>query len=80
MTLSNEAALSPKTVLGEIKKLGVTHVVWLPDSETNWLYVLMKAEPSLTLVPVCREGHSPMRLCQRRAGEDQAVGGYGDRD
>ena len=29
-------ALSPKTVLGEMKKNGVTHVVWLPDSETNW--------------------------------------------
>jgi hypothetical protein len=24
-------------VLGEMKKNGVTHVVWLPDSETNWL-------------------------------------------
>ena len=29
-------ALSPETVLGEMKKNGVTHVVWLPDSETNW--------------------------------------------
>lgn len=56
MTQSNEAALSPETVLGEIKKHGVTHVVWLPDSETNWLYLLMKADPSLTLVPVTREG------------------------
>ena len=56
MTESGEAALSPETVLGEIKKHGVTHVVWLPDSETNWLYLLMKADPSLTLVPVTREG------------------------
>jgi hypothetical protein len=30
-------ALSPETVLGEMKKNGVTHVVWLPDSETIWL-------------------------------------------
>jgi sulfopyruvate decarboxylase subunit alpha len=29
-------ALSPETVLGEMKKNGVTHVVWLPDSETIW--------------------------------------------
>ena len=29
-------ALSPETVLGEMKKNGVSHVVWLPDSETNW--------------------------------------------
>jgi len=50
------AGLSPGTVLAEMKKNGVTHVVWLPDSETNWLYLLMKAEPSLTLVGVNREG------------------------
>ncbi len=51
-------ALSPETVLEEMKKNGVTHVVWLPDSETNWLYLLMKAEPSLRLVGVSREGHA----------------------
>jgi len=50
------AHLSPKVVLDELKKHGVTHVVWLPDSETNWLYLLMKAEPSLRLVAVPREG------------------------
>jgi len=50
------AHLSPETVLAEMKKNGVTHVVWLPDSETNWLYVLMKADPSLALVAVAREG------------------------
>jgi sulfopyruvate decarboxylase TPP-binding subunit len=47
--------LSPETVLNALKKQGVTHVVWLPDSETNWLYLLMKAEPSLMLVAVPRE-------------------------
>src|SRR5215472_11876604 len=51
-------ALSPETVLDEMKKNGVTHVVWLPDSETNWLYLLMKAETSLRLVGVSREGHA----------------------
>ena len=56
MTQVHAAQLSPETVLGEIKKHGVTHVVWLPDSETNWLYLLMKADPALTLVPVSREG------------------------
>lgn len=48
--------LSPETVIAEMTKNGVTHVVWLPDSETNWLYLLMRAEPSLTLVGVNREG------------------------
>lgn len=51
-----KAHLSPETVLGQLKQQGVTHVVWLPDSETNWLYLLMKAETSLTLVAVPREG------------------------
>lgn len=50
------AHLSPEVILGQLKQHGVTHVVWLPDSETNWLYLLMKAEPSLTLVVVPREG------------------------
>ena len=49
------AALSPETVLAQMKKNGVTHVVWLPDSETNWLF-LMQADPSLMLVGVNREG------------------------
>jgi len=53
---AQKAALSPEVVLQEMRKNGVTHVVWLPDSETNWLYLLMKAEPSLTLVGVNREG------------------------
>ncbi len=50
------AQLSPEAVLNELKKQKVTHVVWLPDSETNWLYLLMKAEPTLHLIPIPREG------------------------
>src|SRR5918912_2819493 len=56
MAQAQEAALSPEIVLEEMKKNGVTHVVWLPDSETNWLYLLMQAEPSLHLIAVSREG------------------------
>jgi sulfopyruvate decarboxylase subunit alpha len=50
--------LSPETMLAQIKKHGVTHVVYLPDSETNWLYLLMKADPAIHLVGVNREGHA----------------------
>ena len=56
MAQQQEGSLSPEIVLEQMKKNGVTHVVWLPDSETNWLYLMMKAEPSLTLVGVNREG------------------------
>jgi sulfopyruvate decarboxylase subunit alpha len=58
MSEAAAAALRPETVLEEMKQNGVTHVVWLPDSETNWLYLLMQAEPSLRLVGVSREGHA----------------------
>jgi sulfopyruvate decarboxylase subunit alpha len=58
MSETKAAVLSPETVLGEMKKHGVSHVVYLPDSETNWLYLLMQAEPSLRLVGVTREGHA----------------------
>ena len=55
MTQPQAAVLGPETILGELKKNGVTHVAWLPDSETNWLYLLMKAEPSIHLIAVSRE-------------------------
>src|SRR3954469_8089015 len=55
-TVVSTTQLSPETVLSQMKKQGITHVVWLPDSETNWLYLLMKAETTLTVVAVPREG------------------------
>jgi len=58
MNDAQAAALSPETVLRHMKDNGVTDVVWLPDSETNWLYLLMQAESSLRLVGVSREGHA----------------------
>ena len=56
----NEAtvALRPATVLAEMRKNAVTDVVWLPDSETNWLFLLMQSDPDLRLVGVTREGHA----------------------
>ena len=53
-----QAQLNPETVLDEFKKNGVTHVVTLPDSETNWLYLLMDADPTLDIIPVSREGQA----------------------
>src|SRR5882757_2874059 len=58
MAEASTVALSPETVLAQMKRNGVTDIVWLPDSETNWLYLLMQAEPSLRLVGVSREGHA----------------------
>ena len=58
MAQVESANLNPETVLAEMKKNGVTHGVWLPDSETNWLYMLMKNDPELDLIPVSREGQA----------------------
>jgi sulfopyruvate decarboxylase subunit alpha len=58
MSDGSAVALSPETVLAQMKQNGVTDVVWLPDSETNWLFLLMQGEPSLRLVGVSREGHA----------------------
>jgi len=54
----HSTVLSPETMVREFKKSGVTHVVTLPDSETNYLYEMMIREPSLTIVPVAREGET----------------------
>jgi sulfopyruvate decarboxylase TPP-binding subunit len=56
MAVSN-APLQAETVLAELRRCDVTHVVWLPDSETGYMYQAMLHSP-LTLVPVCREGES----------------------
>ena len=58
MSEQQSAALSPDAVITQMKKNGVSHVVWLPDSETNWLFLKMMKEPSLRLVGVSREGHA----------------------
>ena len=55
---TQEAVLHPAAIIEELKKNNFTHVVWLPDSETNFMYQLLNNEPSLDLVPVCREGET----------------------
>ena len=55
---THEVVLHPTSVIEELKKNNITHVVWLPDSETNFMYQLLTGEPSLDLVPVCREGET----------------------
>ena len=53
-----ELHLTPQPIIDQLKKNDVTHVVWLPDSETNFMYERMAAEQSVALVAVCREGES----------------------
>ena len=55
---AQETVLHPAAIIEELKKNNFTHVVWLPDSETNFMYQLLTNEPTLDLVPVCREGET----------------------
>ena len=55
---THEVILHPASVVAELKKNNISHVVWLPDSETNFMYQLLTNEPTLDLVPVCREGET----------------------
>ncbi|HEX2033818.1 MAG TPA: thiamine pyrophosphate-binding protein [Chloroflexota bacterium] len=45
-------------VIGALKRCGITHLVWLPDSEAGFLYQALSADPDIRLVPVCREGEA----------------------
>jgi sulfopyruvate decarboxylase subunit alpha len=53
-----EAVLHPTSIIEELKKNNITHVVWLPDSETNFMYHQLMEDPTIDLVPVCREGET----------------------
>ena len=53
-----ESYLTPSAVQEQLHKNGVTHVVWLPDTETSFMYGLIAGDPTLSIVPVCREGES----------------------
>jgi sulfopyruvate decarboxylase subunit alpha len=50
--------LQPKTIIEQLKKCGITHVVWLPDSESKFMYEALQAEKDLGFIPVCREGEA----------------------
>jgi len=58
VTQEQAQILRPETLIEEFKKNGVTHIITIPDSETNYLYELMVNEPSLDIIPVSREGES----------------------
>lgn len=50
--------LTAGRVIDEFKKCGITHIVWLPDSETRFIYEAAMSQSDFTVVPVCREGEA----------------------
>lgn len=51
-------SLTAQRILDEIRKCGITHIVWLPETETRFMYDAMISQPWLILIPVCREGEA----------------------
>lgn len=47
----------PSVVLA-LRQCGVTHVVWIPDSELGRWDEALQAEPSIELIRTCREGEA----------------------
>ena len=55
---TQQTPLTATRVLDELKKCGITHIVWLPDSEARFMYDAMMSQNEIALVPVCREGEA----------------------
>lgn len=45
-------------IIDELNKCGITHIVWLPDQENQFVSEALKNQPAFTMVPVCREGEA----------------------
>ncbi len=54
--VTKETGLTAERVLDELKKCGVTHIVWLLGSELRFMYDAMISQKEITPVPFCREG------------------------
>ncbi len=50
--------LDGPSVAAELKKCGVTHIVWIPDSTLGTWEPAILAQQGLTLIRACREGEA----------------------
>ena len=50
--------LDGSSVAAALQECGVTHIVWVPDSDIGTWEPALLAAPNLTLVRVCREGEA----------------------
>jgi sulfopyruvate decarboxylase TPP-binding subunit len=50
--------LDGPSVAAAFKDCGITHVVWIPDSELGTWEPALSSDPALRLVRVCREGEA----------------------
>ncbi len=55
---TTELGLSAERVVQALKEEGFSHVVWLPDSEANFMYQTLANDGQIKLVQVCREAET----------------------
>ncbi len=72
-----EVTVPAKAAVEQLVGCGVTHVVWLPDSESGFMYEALteaEAQGRLRLVPVCREGEAiPLAFGLHLGGKRPAI-------
>ncbi|MQY72261.1 MAG: hypothetical protein GH142_01125, partial [Dehalococcoidia bacterium] len=50
--------LTAGRIVAELRKCGITHIVWLPDTGSQIVAEAVNGQADFTLVPVCREGEA----------------------
>jgi len=45
-------------IVDQLKRYGVEYIVWLPDSETNFINAAMESDPALNIIKCCSEGEA----------------------
>jgi sulfopyruvate decarboxylase TPP-binding subunit len=50
--------LDGPSVAAALQSCGITHVIWIPDSDIGTWEPALRAAPGLTLLRVCREGEA----------------------
>ena len=58
LMITKEQNLNPNILQTELHNNNVSHVVWLPDTETSFLYKIIDKDPKIDVIPICREGES----------------------
>ena len=51
-----QGELTAEKVLGEIRKCGITHLVFLTDTKLRFIHDILLKQKDITPVPFCREG------------------------
>ena len=49
---------TPEEIVAAFTELGITHVVWIPDTTTGQWDNALQAAPDMQLIQVCREGEA----------------------